>query len=97
MQYEVVLWQQGTSHLKGLLAAVVIRLFKVESLEMRVSDSQGNTEEVDWDKGAIAVLAGGSIVRLSKNGKLVSLILTYKRRNAGGDPHEKMGSKIMES
>jgi hypothetical protein len=97
VQYEVVVWQQGTSHLKGLFTAVVIRLFEVESLEMRVSDSQGNTEEVDWDKGAITVLAGGNIVRLSKNGKLVNLILTYKRRNAGDNPHEKIGPEITES
>jgi hypothetical protein len=97
MQYEVVVWQQGTSHLKGLFAAVVIRLFEVETLEMRVSDPQGNVEEVDWDKGAIIVLAGGSSVRLSKNGKLVSIILTYKRRNAGDDPHEKIRPEITES
>jgi hypothetical protein len=96
MQYEVVVWRQGASNLKGLFTAVVIRLFEVESLEMRVSDSQGNMEEVDWDKGAIAVLAGGSNVRLSKNGKLVSLILTYKRRNAGDDPHDSIGPKVPE-
>ena len=96
MRYEVVVCQQGTTRIRGFLA-VVIRLFEVESLEMSVSDSQGNMEEVDWDKGAIAVLAGGSNVRLSKNGKLVSLILTYKRRNAGDDPHEKIGPEITES
>lgn len=64
---------------------------------MRVLDSQRNTEEVDWDKGAIAVLVGGSNVHLSKNGKLMCIILTYKRRNAGDDPHDKIGPKIRES
>ena len=93
----MVVWQQGISHLKGFFAAVVIRLFEVETLEMRVSDLQGNVEEVDWDKGVIAVLAGGSNVRLSKNGKFVSIILIYKRRNAGDDPHEKIGPEITES
>ena len=79
--------------LTGYLA-VVIRLFEVESLEIRVSDSHGNTEEVDWDEGAIAVLAGGSNVRLSKNGNLVCIFFTYKRRIAGNDPHDNAGPNI---
>jgi hypothetical protein len=75
MQYKMIIWQQRNSHLRNLFAIIIIRLFEVKNLEMRVSDSPENTEEVDWDKGAIAVLAGESNVRLSKNGKLVSLAL----------------------
>jgi hypothetical protein len=38
--------RQGILRLTDLLA-VVIRLFEIESLEMRVSDSHGNIEKVD--------------------------------------------------
>jgi hypothetical protein len=74
------LCHQGHRRVRGLLA-VIIRLFEVESLEVTVSDSQGNTEEVNWDEGAIAVLAGVRHVRLSKQGKLVCIIISYERRN----------------
>jgi hypothetical protein len=94
MKYEVVVCQEGTLRLTGLLA-VVIRLFEVESLGMEVSDSQGNIEQVDWDKGAIAVLAGGSNVRLSESGKLVCMFFTYKRRNTADD-QANAGSKTTE-
>ena len=63
---------------------------------MRISDSQENTEEIDWDKDIITVLTEGSNVRLSKNSKLVSLILTYKRRNAGDDLYDSLGLKVLE-
>jgi hypothetical protein len=43
-----------------------------------VNVTTGNSEQVDWGKGAIAVLAGGINVRLSKTGKLVCLF--WKRR-----------------
>jgi hypothetical protein len=43
----------------------MIRLFEIENLEMIVSDSQWNTEKVNWGKGDIAVLAGGCNVDLS--------------------------------
>jgi len=96
VQYELVVCQHGTLRLTGLLA-VVIRLFEVDSLEMKVSDSRGNSEQVDWGKGAIAVLAGGSDVRLSKTGKLVCLFFTYKRRDEardGAHNPDDAGSKI---
>jgi hypothetical protein len=80
MKYELVVCQQGPSSLTGILTAVVIRLFEVKNLEMIVSDSQGNTEKVNWEKGDIAVLAGGCNVDLSGNGKLVCVFLT---RNMG--------------
>ena len=84
MQYEVVVCWRGTLQIDGLLA-VVIRLFEIDSLEMRVVDSRGNNEQVDWGKGAIAVLAGGSNVCLSKTGKLICLFFTYKRINKAND------------
>jgi hypothetical protein len=85
VKYELVVCQQGPLSLTGILAAVVIRLFEVENLEMIVSDSQGNTEKVNWEEGDIAVLAGGCNVDLSGNGKLVCVILTYNRRDTGSD------------
>jgi len=85
----MVVCQQGTVRIRGFLA-VIIHLFEIESLEMSVSDSQGHTEEVNWDEGAIAVLAGGTNVRLSKNGKLVCVIFTFERRNSGTDPQDKV-------
>jgi hypothetical protein len=85
VKYELVVCQQGPLSLTGILAAVVIRLFEVENLEMIVSDSQGNKEEVNWEKGDIAVLAGGCNVHLSGNGRLVCIFLTYNRRNIGND------------
>ena len=54
--------------LTSRLAAVVIRLFEVKNLEMIVSDSQGNTEKVNWEKGDIAVLAGGCYIRAESIG-----------------------------
>src|SRR5437762_164840 len=59
VKYELVVCPQGPLSLTGILTAVVIRLFEVENLEMIVSDSQGNTEKVNWEKGDIAILAGG--------------------------------------
>ncbi len=50
---------------------------------MIVSDSQGNTKKVNWEKGDIAVLAAGCNVDLSGNGKLVCVFLTYNRRSTG--------------
>jgi hypothetical protein len=91
----VVVCRQGTLRLTGFLA-VVIRLFQVESLEMRVSDSHGNTEEVDWDEGTIAILAGRNNVRLSKNSNLVCIFFTYKKRIAGNNPHDNAGPNITE-
>jgi hypothetical protein len=94
-QYKVIVCRQGTLRLTGFLA-VVIRLFQVESLKMRVSDSHGNTEKMDWDEGAIAVLAGESNVRLSKNGNLVCIFFTYKKRIVGNDPHDNARPNITE-
>ena len=91
VQHEVVICQQGALELKGIYATAVVSLFEVGNLEIRVSDSQGNTEVVDWKEGntnvvdgregAIAVISGGCNVNLSKSGKLVGIILTYKKRN----------------
>jgi hypothetical protein len=93
VQYEVVLCQQGRLSLAGVLSAVVIRLFEVESLDIRVSDAQENTERVNWEEGAIAVLAGGCNVDLSGNGKLVCVFLPYKRKNIGSDSNTNAGPK----
>ena len=62
--------------LASIFAAVVIGLFEVGSLQIRVSDSMGNTMKVDWEKGAIAILARGCNVHLSGTGKLFCLFLT---------------------
>jgi hypothetical protein len=88
VQYEVVVCQQGALSLEGVFAAVVIRLFEFGSLDISVSDSQGNTEKVHWEQGAIAIVAGGCNIDLSGNGKLVCLFLTYKRRNNSSDPND---------
>jgi hypothetical protein len=93
VKYELVVCQQGSLSLTGILAAVVIRLFEVGNLEMIVSDSQGNTEEVNWEEGDIAVLAGGCNVDLSGNGKLVCVFLPYKRKNIGSDSNTNAGPK----
>ena len=93
VKYELVVCQQGPLSLTGILAAVVIRLFEVKNLEMIVSDSQGKTEKVNWEKGDIAVLAGGCNVDLSGNGRLVCVFLTYNRRNIGNDSIDDMEPK----
>ena len=88
MRYDVVVCQQGTSRIRGFIV-VLLRLFEVESLEMSVSNSQGHTEIVNWAEGDIAVLAGGTHVRLSKSGKIVCVIFTFERRSIGSCPHDK--------
>src|SRR4051794_9424550 len=58
----------------------------LDALPVRVSDSMGNTMKVDWEKGAIVILAGGCNVHLSGTDKLVCPFLTYKRRNESSNP-----------
>jgi hypothetical protein len=38
------------------LLAIIIRLFKVENLEIRILDSHGNIKKVNWDEDTITVL-----------------------------------------
>ncbi len=76
-------WRQNGNRdwiLKGIYVTAVVCLFEVGNLEVRVSDSQGNAELVNWKKGntnvvdgreeAIAVISGGCNVNLSKDGRL---------------------------
>jgi hypothetical protein len=63
----------------------VIRLFEVKSLEMKISDSHGNTEKINWDENTITILTGRSNVRLSKNSNFIYIFFIYKRRIAGND------------
>ena len=52
-------------------------LLAVCTPEMIVSDSQGNTEKVNWEKGDIAVLAGGCNVDLSRPAHLLGPLIRH--------------------